>query len=81
MVKGTTRQVVILKSPQTQLFEQAIFFLREDCSADAQTLLEEARRLAQTQTVPRKRHLTGGLCALLGALPVGALWLLTTLLA
>ena len=30
MVKGTTRQVVLVKSPDPQLFEQAIFILREN---------------------------------------------------
>ena len=30
MVKGNTRQVVVVKSPDEKLFEQAIFLLRED---------------------------------------------------
>ena len=30
MVKGVTRQVVVVKSPDPKLFEQAIFLLREE---------------------------------------------------
>ena len=30
MVKGNTRQVIVVKSPDPKLFEQAIFLLRED---------------------------------------------------
>ena len=30
MVKGNTRQVIVVRSPDTKLFEQAVFFLRED---------------------------------------------------
>lgn len=30
MVRGITRQVIVLKSPDTRLFEEALFLLRED---------------------------------------------------
>ena len=30
MVKGVSRQVIVVKSPDPQLFEQAIFILRAD---------------------------------------------------
>lgn len=30
MVKGISRQVIVVKSPDPKLFEQAIFILRED---------------------------------------------------
>ena len=30
MVKGVTRQVIVVKSPDPKLFEQAIFIMRED---------------------------------------------------
>ncbi len=44
MVKGISRQVIVVRSPDPKLFEQAIFILREDAKAvtDAE-LLKEAR--------------------------------------
>ena len=30
MVKGNTRQVIVVKSPDPKLFDQAIFLLKED---------------------------------------------------
>ena len=30
MVKGISRQVIVVRSPDPKLFEQAIFILRED---------------------------------------------------
>ena len=50
MVKGITRKVVVVKDPDTGVFEQAIFLLKEDL-ADKRgvtegQILEEARRLA-----------------------------------
>ena len=44
MVKGISRQVVVVHSPDPKLFEQAIFILREDAKGvtDAE-LLKEAK--------------------------------------
>ena len=40
MVKGVCRRVIVVRSPDTKLFEQAIFLLREDAPgiSDAQVL-------------------------------------------
>ena len=38
MVKGVTRQVVVVRSPDPELFEQAIFIVRGD---GAHTITEE----------------------------------------
>lgn len=50
MVKGTTRQVLVVRPQESDLFEQAIFLLREEAleqhGVTEQALLEEARRLA-----------------------------------
>ena len=50
MVKGTTRQVIVVRPQESDLFEQAIFLLREEAleqhGVTEQALLEEARRLA-----------------------------------
>ena len=47
MVKGITRQVIVVKSPDKKLFDQAIFLVREDALANGgvteEALLNEAR--------------------------------------
>ncbi len=87
MVKGTARQVVVVKSPDQRLFEQAIFLLREDAlerGVGERELLEEARRIADKSlphTPSRKRRSLPPLFWLsLGAAAVGAAWLLTAFL-
>ena len=49
MVKGISRQVIVVHAPDQQLFEQAIFILKDDAVArDGITddiLLKEARRI------------------------------------
>lgn len=50
MVKGTSKRVVVVKSPDPKFFEQAIFILREDLRAkgggDSLEVLREAQRVA-----------------------------------
>ena len=47
MVKGNSRQVIVVKSPDPRLFEQAIFLLKEDAvengGVSPRELLEEAQ--------------------------------------
>ena len=79
MVKGISRQVILVHSPETDLFEQAIFILKD--SADSVTdemLLKEAKRLINN---PRKkrRHI-GPVWACGGAALTGIVWLLTIFL-
>lgn len=89
MVKGNTRQVIVVKSPDPKLFEQAIFLLREDAlekhGVGERELLEEARRVANgfvMQNTPRKkrRRLPPLGWAAIGAAPVSFAWLMTVLL-
>ena len=43
MVNGTSRQVIVVHSPDPKLFEQAIFILREDAKGVTnEALLKEA---------------------------------------
>ena len=85
MVKGISRQVIVLDSPDKKLFEQAIFILREDALGtdgvtDAQ-LLREAKRLIETpQHRAAARWVNGAVWAISGAFATGLVWLLTTFL-
>ena len=49
MVKGISRRVVVVDSPDQRFFEQAIFIVRNDAAGEgvtARELVEEARRVA-----------------------------------
>lgn len=51
MVKGTSRRVIVVDSPDPKLFEQAIFIVKNDAFAregvTSQQVLGEACRIAQ----------------------------------
>lgn len=88
MVKGNTRQVVVVKSPDPKMFEQAIFLLREDAlekhGVGERELLEEARRVANgfvlhNAPTKKRRRLPPLGWAAIGAAPVSLAWLLTQL--
>lgn len=50
MVKGVARRVIVVKSPDRRLFEQAIFIVKEDAfnaeGVTADQVLAEAQRVA-----------------------------------
>lgn len=54
MVRGTSRRVIVVESPDPNLFEQAIFIVRNDALArdgiTAQQLVDEACRVARSYT-------------------------------
>lgn len=83
MVKGVSRQVIVVNSPDKKLFDQAIFLLRDGAvGADGITeevLLKEAKRLVGR---PPKRKLVGSgpVWACCGAAAMGLFWLLTSVL-
>ena len=82
MVKGTSRRVIVVDSPDTELFEQAIFIVRNEIFSNrgitAQMLVDEACRAARscTRAQAPRRHLTRRtlalLCVGLGAALAGA---------
>ena len=80
MVKGISRQVILIHSPEPKLFEQAIFILREDAQAvtDDQ-LMKEANRLIREGGGKKRRYFLGPLWAAGGALVTGAVWALSLL--
>ena len=87
MVKGIARQVIVVKSPDTRLFEQAIFLLKEDAAethgVSEQALLEEARRAADgylTRKIRRRsRRLPPLAWASVGAAATGFVWFVSQL--
>ena len=83
MVKGISRQVIVVQSPEQKIFEQAIFILKDGVVKDGITdeqLLQEARRAAgEGKTSKKKFRLQGPVWACGGALATGALWLLSVL--
>lgn len=79
MVKGVSRQVIVVKSPGGDLFEQAIFVLREDAKGVTdEMLLKEARKVASGHGV--RLLASGPLWAAGGAVCTALMWLLTAVL-
>ncbi len=85
MVKGISRRVIVVDSPDPQIFEQAIFILRTDGGGvSSQQLVDQAVRIAKNyarcQGLPRRRVcVPGWLWAAIGAAAIGLTWLLCTL--
>ena len=88
MVKGISRRVVVLDSPDQRFFEQAIFIVRNDVGGEGVTsreLVEEARRVARDHTGSRGklgcrwRNLPPIAYTAMGAAATGTAWLLMTL--
>ena len=82
MVKGISRQVIVVEGPEPKLFDQAIFILKEDMGEGItdEALLREAQRAIQSGAHSgRKRHiwLYGAFWAAAGALATGLAWLMT----
>lgn len=80
MVKGISKQVIVVHSPDRYLFEQAIFILKDgQQGVTDEQLLKEAGRLIQRPSVPGKRKLWlyGPVWACAGALLTGIAWVLT----
>ena len=85
MVKGISRQVIVVQSPEPRLFDQAIFILNENAVGDGITedvLLKEARQAIRgSDRAAKKRHfyLYGAVWATGGALLTGIVWLVTAM--
>jgi len=86
MVKGISRQVIVVQGAEPKLFEQAIFILKDEAVGEGITdeaLLKEAEDAIRGYDRPaRKRHfyLYGAVWASGGALLTGLVWLLSSLL-
>lgn len=86
MVKGISRQVIVVHSPEPKLFDQVIFILKENAlgkdGVTDESLMKEARKLIQNAERKRKIPLYryGPVWAFGGAVMTGIVWWLTTLL-
>lgn len=88
MVKGISRRVVVVDSPDQRFFEQAIFIVRNDADGEgvtARELVEEARRVARGYTGGSRlsrawRELNPLVYTLIGAGSIGLVWLIVTLI-
>ena len=87
MVKGTSRRVVVVDSPDPELFEQAIFIVRNDAfsreGVTPEQVVSEACRVARSCAPPRRwrwRELPALCYAALGAGVIGLAWLVAALL-
>lgn len=85
MVKGISRQVILVEAPEPKLFEQAIFILKEDMGEGItdEALLKEAQKVIRGSESPgRKRKLCyyAGFWASAGAAVTGLVWLATVLI-
>ena len=75
MVKGINRQVIVVKSPDPKLFDQAIFLLREDAfssspGATPEQIIRQARQAADGYL--RKNTVVGRAAARLSPAAWGA---------
>lgn len=86
MVKGISRQVIVVNGPEKEMFEQAIFILKADAVGNEgvtdEALLREADRLLRTGRKPatRERRFGGILWALAGAMVTSLIWIIGNLL-
>ena len=84
MVKGVSRQVIVVHSPDPKLFEQAIFILKDNMGEGVtdELLLKEAQKAIHGNLSRKKRHFFfyGAFWAAGGSLLTGIVWLLSALL-
>lgn len=90
MVKGVTRRVIVVKAPDPRLFEQAIFFVKEEAlnndGVTAEQVLEEAKRVANSYMKKnsawgrRLSRIPGPVYGAAGALLTAAIWAMSVLL-
>ncbi len=83
MVKGVSKQVIVVHSPDKELFDQAIFILKDGAVRQGITeeeLLKEARQAINSPEKKRYLRYYGPVWACGGAAVTGLAWLLTVVL-
>ena len=82
MVKGITKQVIVVHSPGEDLFDQAIFILKDSALGEGITeekLMKEAKQCIRSDQ-DRRTFPSGPVWACGGAVFTALLWLITVLL-
>ena len=82
MVKGISRQVIVVQSPDRKLFEQAIFILKDDAvGVTEDALMKEAQQAIRNPKIDGKPKLYyfGPAWACAGAVLTGIAWMITSL--
>ncbi len=84
MVKGISRQVIVVHSPDPKLFEQAIFILRDDAvgreGVTDDALMREAKRLIGNHDRKKTKNQAGFVWAFGGAMLTALIWLITSII-
>ncbi len=87
MVKGVSRQVIVVHSPEPKLFEQAIFILKDEALGQDgitdEMLLKEAQQVLHSAKNGRRKgqiSMSGPVWACGGAVLTGIVWLITALI-
>ncbi len=83
MVKGISRQVIVVHGPDPKLFEQAIFILKEGAVGEGVTdemLLKQAKQAIREGRDKPNAWLCGPIWACGGAFVTGLIWLATMVL-
>lgn len=77
VVKGIQRQVIVVQSPDRELFEQAIFILRDgQTGISDEALLREAKRLmGKRHSAKYKWYYIGPAWAVAGCFVTSIIWL------
>ena len=91
MVKGISRRVIVVDSPDPRIFEQAIFIIRNEAAAGgggvtSQQLVDQAVRIAKNYARTHGGsapvvgwHMAPWLWSVLGGAAIGLVWLLVYL--
>lgn len=78
MVKGISKQVILVQAPETEMYDQAIFILKDNAeNITDEMLLREAKRMLNS---PKNHIHSGPIWACCGAALTGILWLCTIIL-
>ena len=85
MVKGTSRRVIVIKSPDPHIFDEAIFIVKEDIfhrGITNEDILKEAQLTADKYIKSQGRlglfsRLPPSVFAFLGAAATAAVWILS----
>ena len=86
MVKGISKQVIVVDAPEPKLFEQAIFILKENAvnqeGITDEALMKEAKQLLRSHNREQNRgfRIPGPVWACAGAAATGLGWLLSAFL-